>query len=82
MKIDYDNVWRDAFLKAIPVTFNMIFVLLVVLAPLYLILRTQVEMKQILTTSTTEIYEDESDSIRDLSNLSLYEESFLSLIHI
>ncbi len=73
---DYDHIWRDAFLKATPVVFNMFFALLIGLAPLYFILRTQVEMKHILTTSTTKLHEDESDSIRDLSNLSLYEESF------
>ena len=73
---DYDHIWRDAFLKATPVVFNMFFALLIGLAPLYFILRTQVEMKHILTTSTTKLYEDESDSIRDLSNLPLYEESF------
>ena len=73
---DYDHIWRDAFMRATPVVFNMVCVLLLGLAPLYFILRTQVEMKHILTTSTTKLYEDESDSIRDLSNLSLYEESF------
>ena len=70
---DYDHIWRNAFLRATPVVFNMVCVLLIGLAPLYLILRTRQEMTQILTTSTTEL--NESDSIRDLSNLSFDEES-------
>tara|TARA_B100001250_G_scaffold260327_1_gene224221 strand:+ start:297 stop:527 length:231 start_codon:yes stop_codon:yes gene_type:complete len=70
---DYDHIWRNAFLRATPIVFNMVCVLLIGLAPLYLILRTRQEMTQILTTSTTEL--NESDSIRDLSNLSFDEES-------
>ena len=70
---DYDHIWRNAFLRATPVVFNMVCVLLIGLAPLYLILRTRQEMTQILTTSTTEL--NESDSIRDISNLSFDEES-------
>ena len=71
---DYDHIWRNAFLRATPIVFNMVCVLLIGLAPLYLILRTRQEMTQILTTSTTEL--NESDSIRDISNLSFDEESF------
>jgi len=70
---DYDHIWRNAFLRATPIVFNMVCVLLIGLAPLYLILRTRQEMTQILTTSTTEL--NESDSIRDISNLSFDEES-------
>ena len=55
--MDYDNIWRDAFLRATPVIFNIVCFLLIGLAPLYLILRTQQQMTQILTTSTTEINE-------------------------
>ena len=71
---DYDHIWRDAFMRATPVVFNMVCVLLLGLAPLYFILRTQIQMKQILTTSTTELYE--SDSIRDIPDISIDEESF------
>ena len=55
--MDYDNIWRDAFLKATPVIFNMICFLIIGLSPLYLILRTQQQMTQILGTSITEIDE-------------------------
>ena len=63
MMTNYDNIWRDAFLKATPVVFNMVCVLFIGLAPLYLILRTRQEMNHILTTEMREIYEDESDSL-------------------
>ncbi len=55
--MDYDNIWRDAFLKATPVIFNMICFLIIGLSPLYLILRTQQQMTQILDTSVTKIDE-------------------------
>ncbi len=35
----YDNVWRGAFLKAMPIVFKMTGVLLVGLTPLYFILK-------------------------------------------
>ncbi len=53
--MNYDNIWRDAFLKATPVVFNMVCVLLLALAPLYLILKTQQQMTQILSTSEESI---------------------------
>ena len=37
--MDYDNIWRGAFLKAMPIAFRMIIVLLVGLTPLYIILK-------------------------------------------
>ena len=55
--MNYDNIWRDAFLKASPVVFNMVCVLLLALAPLYLILKTQQQMTQILSTSEESISE-------------------------
>tara|TARA_B100001113_G_scaffold92898_1_gene74413 strand:+ start:176 stop:349 length:174 start_codon:yes stop_codon:yes gene_type:complete len=55
--MDYDNIWRGAFLKATPVVFNMVCFLIIGLAPLYLILKTQQQMTQILGTSITEIEE-------------------------
>ena len=55
--MNYDNIWRDAFLKATPVVFNMVCVMFIALAPLYLILKTQQQMTQILDTSTTKIHE-------------------------
>ena len=55
--MNYDNIWRDAFLKATPVVFNMVCVLLLALAPLYLILKTQQQMTQILSTSEESISE-------------------------
>ena len=59
---DYDNIWRNAFLKATPVVFNMVCVLLIGLAPLYLILRTRQEMVQILYTSESSISESIDNS--------------------
>ncbi len=53
--MDYDNIWRDAFIRATPVVFNMVCVLFIALAPLYLILKTQQQMTQILDTSITKI---------------------------
>ena len=37
--MDYDNIWRGAFLKAMPIVFRMTIVLLVGLTPLYIILK-------------------------------------------
>ena len=37
--MDYDNIWRGDFLKAMPIAFRMIIVLLVGLTPLYIILK-------------------------------------------
>ncbi len=53
--MDYDNIWRDAFIRATPVVFNMVCVLFITLAPLYLILKTQQQMTQILDTSITKV---------------------------
>ena len=53
--MNYDNIWRDAFLKASPVVLNMGCVLFIALTPLYLILKTQQQMTQILSTSEESI---------------------------
>ena len=53
--MNYDNIWRDAFLKASPVVFNMVCVLFIALAPLYLILKTQQQMTHILSTTEESI---------------------------
>tara|TARA_B100000287_G_C20419584_1_gene696968 strand:- start:25 stop:210 length:186 start_codon:yes stop_codon:yes gene_type:complete len=53
--MNYDNIWRDAFLKASPVFFNMVCVLFIALAPLYLILKTQQQMTHILSTTEESI---------------------------
>lgn len=55
--MDYDNIWRDAFFKATPVVFNMVCFIIIGLAPLYLILKTQQQMTQILGTSITQMEE-------------------------